>query len=863
MSTDTLDAAWHLHHVEMTIELASERVVTHTVAHFTRMPGGADEVTLDGQGLELLSLAVDGEPHEAAERDLTDRSLRVHLGAGDEHTVTYTVAALPGGPQDSGFTVRPQLLSTNCEPTGFRRITYFLDQPGNRATFDVTLVGDPDRYPVMLSNGDLLGSGTHADGRGWVRFVDPISKPSYLFAVAAGVLSTVTANHTTLTGRNIELRVVAPPAQIDGAAFALRTMTQAMAYDEANGGIEHDLDVLSFVAIPGYPDATEYHGLMFFDSSILVADTRGHVDDDLMVIAANIAHEYGHHVRGNRVTVRTWGQLALKEGLTVLMAQNDFRRHWLGPVGRVLDVLDLRRLQFPEEVTIGAPVVRGEMADPHQLYTRTTYLKGAEIFGMLRTLLGPLRWRAVFDEFVRRFDLGAAGVDDFVALAQELVPDQAADIEGVARWFHLAGRPALRISTEQEADGTLRVRVQRTDSLADEPPVAIPVVFGFHALDGTATTVAVTGQPSGPECTTYLAMVTSRDEAFTATADKPVIVSALRGYSAPVDLATDTSRAHLAALMMGDHDPFTRWWASEALMIEVIDALRAGDDAAADSASAVLIDSLRFVTDHEPDPAMLAQLLAMPDEFMLGDREARIDVDGVAQASATLRRQIGLGIHDGLLQVLARFSRDDPGGTEPSDIAQRMLVEPCLGYLLATGTAESVMAAERQLASPNPTRAVRALGQLAHCDDVSLDAYLAATYERWSGAPKLLDRWLRAQSGSRRADTIARVGALVGSELYERTDRGRVMAIWFPFCTRNRSVFHEPSGAGYRLFVDEVAVLMPLNPGLVIRLVGDLLQFQRFDDSRRELMRAELARMGEMPGMPDFAVGIVRHLLAQ
>ena len=186
----------------------------------------------------------------------------------------------------------------------------------------------------------------------------------------------------------------------------------------------------------------------------------------------------------------------------------------------------------------------------------------------------------------------------------------------------------------------------------------------------------------------------------------------------------------------------------------------------------------------------------MPDEFMLGDREARIDVDGVAQASATLRRQIGLGIHDGLLQVLARFSRDDPGGTEPSDIAQRMLVEPCLGYLLATGTAESVMAAERQLASPNPTRAVRALGQLAHCDDVSLDAYLAATYERWSGAPKLLDRWLRAQSGSRRADTIARVGALVGSELYERTDRGRVMAIWFPFCTRNRSVFHEPSGAG-------------------------------------------------------------------
>ena len=235
----------------------------------------AQSLKLDGEELNLARVLVNGQ---GTSFKLEGNKLVLeNLPEGTEpfQLEIFTTCAPVKNTSLSGLYVSQDSFFTQCEAEGFRRITYFLDQPGNRATFDVTLVGDPDRYPVMLSNGDLLGSGTHADGRGWVRFVDPISKPSYLFAVAAGVLSTVTANHTTLTGRNIELRVVAPPAQIDGAAFALRTMTQAMAYDEANGGIEHDLDVLSFVAIPGYPDATEYHGLMFFDSSILVADTRG------------------------------------------------------------------------------------------------------------------------------------------------------------------------------------------------------------------------------------------------------------------------------------------------------------------------------------------------------------------------------------------------------------------------------------------------------------------------------------------------------------------------------------------------------------------------------------------------------------
>lgn len=860
-AVDDASEAWHLHHVEMTIELDDERVVVDTTAHVSRQAGRtADAITLDGRGLELLSLSAGGESLAPGSVQRADGSLRVPLGPAREHVLTYRCASVPGGPNDAGFTRRPGLLSTNCEPTGFRHITYFLDRPGNRATFDITLVGDAARYPTMLCNGNLVGRGTLADGRSWVRFHDPVAKPSYLFAVVAGVLHSASARHVRPSGRPLELRVAAPPEQMGGAPFALELMEQVVAFDEANGGIEHDLDVLTFVSVPGYPDATEYHGLMFFESAVLMLDTRGHVDDDLLAIVANVAHEYGHHVRGNRVTVRTWGQLALKEGLTVLTAQNDFRRHLLGPAARVLDVVDLRRLQFPEEVTIGAPVVRGEVADPHQLYTRTTYLKGAEVFGMLRTVLGPMGWRDVFGEFVRRHDMGAAGVDDFVAVACERSPQHTADIEGIARWFGLAGRPAITV-TPTAAGGSVVVLVQRTDSLADEPPVAIPVLLGFH--DATGASIAV--EVDGVVAATHLMVVAAREQRLVArVADGGgagvVVVSALRGYSAPVDLQLHLPAASLAALLTGDDDPFTRWWASEELMIRVVDAHRAGRPEEAGEVLAALVAALRHTIGHECDLVLLAQLLAPPDEFMLGDREQQVDIDGVAAGLAHLRRELGTALHDDLLALHASHA-DDPAGVDAAGVGARMLVEPVLGYLLATGSAASVAAAGRELASPNATRAVRALNQLAHCEHLPLDDYLADTRERWAGAPKLLDRWLRAQSGSRRRDTIERVGRLVSSELYDRGDRSRVMAIWFPFCTRNRAVFHDPSGAGYRRFVDEVGVLMPVNPGLVVRLVGDLLQFRRFDHHRQALMRAELARMTEMPGMPEFAVGIVRSLL--
>ena len=352
------------------------------------------------------------------------------------------VAVVPGGPGDKGVAYRPRLISTNCEPEGFRRITWSLDHPSHRPTFDVTLVADPDEFRTLLANGDRVDGGVLEDGRIWARFVDPISKPTYLFAFVAGDLDLVSRPHATVTGRTSSSGSRRCPSRSAARRSRSTCSTRPCPSTRPTAASSTTSTRSPSCALPGYPDATEYHGLMFFDSSLLVVDQRGSIDDDLLLIMANVAHEYGHHVRGNRVTVSSWGQLALKEGLTVLMGQNDVRRHLFGPVGRVLDVLDLRRLQFPEENTIGAPVVRGEVADPEQLYTRTTYLKGAEVFGMLRTLLGDQAVAAGCSpsSCAATTSRRPASTTSSPCCAR-LPPTAAADIDGVARWFGLRGRP--------------------------------------------------------------------------------------------------------------------------------------------------------------------------------------------------------------------------------------------------------------------------------------------------------------------------------------------------------------------------------------------------------------------------------------
>lgn len=852
---------WVVEHMALRIELDPERILVHDEARVVRTGDPLGPLELDGVGLETLAVEVDGQPAGSDQYEISDdgRRLRIELGEAAVHTVAITTASRPERPGRPGITFDGRLFASCCEPEGFRRITWSLDRPAVRSTFDVTLIADPSVAPVLLAAGELIDQGTLSDGRQLARYLDPVAKPTYLFAAAAGHLASRAATHRTITGREIELVVTTPPELIDGADVALATLDEMMRFDEAATAVEHDLDRLTFVAVPGYSDATEYQGLMFFNPSLLVIDPEGWTDDDLMLVLLNVAHEYGHHARGNRVTVTTWQQLPLKEGLTVLTAQNDFRRHVLGPAARILEVHDLRRLQHPEEVFIGAPVLRAPVADPTQLYTRTTYLKGAEIFAMMRQVLGPDRWDSTLRGFLARHDRGAATVADFVALARGEEPDA---IDGIARWFGLTGRPDVEVRIEQSGASSSVIELTRRDSLGDDPAVTIPLRLGFLGDDGSP--VSVTLGPSTPAAE-HLVLLSDRTSRIEVGHPQPFVLAPSRGWSAPIDLEVEVPDEHLAVLARHDADPTTRWWAAEELMIRAVDADRGGESEATDRLIDDLLAPLLRDACAEPDPLLLGQLLAVPDEQALGDRDEIIDVDGVAAGLTTLRRRLGAQLLDPLLDLLERSRSAETGGTTGADIARRSVLEPALALLLAGGSPDAVAAARVELASNVPTRSLRAVTQLLHLDDERLGTTAQELENewraRWGHVPGLVERGIRARSGSRRADTIARVAEIVASPWYDRSDRQRVIAVWLPLATRNRSVFHAPSGEGYRLLVDELALLLGTDAGAALRLVGDLLQFRRFDERRQQLMRSELERLAAAPGLPDFAAGVLAGLL--
>ena len=860
---DDLLGNWSVDHTTLRIELDALRtVVTSTLAVRRNVAAPLDApLVLDGKGLELQFISINDRVLNESDFVKSDVSLELSLDGLRAAEVTCVVVVAAGGPTQQGLTARSNMLSTNCEPEGMRRITYCLDRPSARSTYSVTLVADPASFPVLLSNGDCTGEGTLDDGRHWASFDDPIPKPTYLFALVAGTLEHRSTTHTTNDGRRINLEVWAAPELIGGSAYALELMPEVMAWDEAQGGIAHDLDTLRFVAIPGYPDATEYHGLMFFEPTTLLTDPSGYTDDDLVPIFANVSHEYLHQVRGNRVTVADWHQLALKEGLTVL-GQHDFREECYGASGRIQFVIDLRRLQFPEEITVGAAVLQSDVTDPAQMYTRTTYFKGAEIFRMLRSVVGNAVWREAFVAFIARFDLRSAEVFDFVTELRVAAPHKAENIDGIARWFSLIGRPVVAARIDRNTEGQVTVILERTDVLGDDPAVFIPVDVAFFGTDGAAIEVCELGATHSSHV--HQLLLTARSQRFTFQSESTSIPSLLRGYTAPIDLSTDHTDEQLAVIVRSESDAVARWMASEELMIRGINAIRRGDVTTSAAVVDLLTSSLGAVlTNPAEDPAIVAHLLASPDEYALGDREAMIDVDGVHNGLLNFRRQLAAAMVTQLGEAFERNSNDVADSWLALDIAKRSLTDVCLGLLLDTGNPSEIKRAIRRIDSPNKTAAVRALIQLVHHDGEVVDAALERTRERWNDSPRMLERWMRAQSGSRSSQTIQRLRAIVNSDLYVRTNRSRVMAVWFPFCTRNRSQFHNLSGQGYTVFVDEAAELFQVNPGLVLRLVGDLLQFHRFDDARQTLMRNELVRMQTMPGLPQFAVDRLDQLLAE
>jgi aminopeptidase N len=861
-------------------ELHFDLFETHTLVRSTlrmrRNPAAGTPqapLQLDGAELALRRVAIDG-------RTLADHEYALspaHL----------TIAELPSQfvlecetlikPQENtsleGLYKSRVMFCTQCEAEGFRKITYFLDRPDVMSVYTVTVAAERARYPVLLSNGNLIEQRELADGRHATTWHDPFPKPCYLFALVAGDLACVEDHFTTQSGRDVTLRIYVEAKDLDKCDFAMHSLKAAMRWDEEVYGCEYDLDIFNIVAVDDFNmGAMENKSLNIFNTSAVLARPETTTDAGFQRVEGVVAHEYFHNWSGNRVTCRDWFQLSLKEGFTVFRDAEFSADMGSRTVKRVEDVMLLRTLQFAEDAgPMAHPVRPDSYMEISNFYTLTVYEKGSEVVRMLSNLLGPELFRRGTDLYFARHDGQAVTCDDFVRAMEEV---SGRDLTQFRRWYSQAGTPQLHASGSYDADArtytlTVTQTCPPTPGQPHKEPFHIPLAI---ALLGDAGALRLQLAGAAPDVersdnTELVLDVTGCEQRFVfIDILEPPVPSLLRGFSAPVKLHYPYTRDELMALMRRDSDGFCRWDAGQRLAVAVLDDLqsawRRGEALQVD---ARLIDAYRdLLDDGALDPAMVALMLSLPSEAYLAEVASEIDVEAIHSARLFARRAIATALHDELWRVYRASRIDEPYAPSAAQIARRSLRNVCLGYLMALESDDAVAACVEQFeTADNMTDVMSALTALVNSEQpVARDKALTAFYARWQHEALVVNQWFQVQAASRLPDTLAQVQRLMTHPAFDIRNPNKVRALIGAFANSNAINFHRADGSGYRFLADQVIALNKLNPQIAARLLGPLSKWQKFPAAVRARMIAQLRRIEAEPALsPDVYEVVVKSLV--
>ncbi|MHA7062993.1 aminopeptidase N [Azospirillum argentinense] len=849
--------------VDLFFDLGEEVTTVRAQLGLRRNPAcdgaAALPLTLDGQRLELMSVALNGQPLGDADYTVTPDHLTVH-SVPETFTLETVVrikpqenTALEGLYKSSGN------FCTQCEAEGFRKITYFADRPDVMARYTTTITADKARYPVLLSNGNLMESGDLPDGRHRAVWEDPFPKPCYLFALVAGTLVHQEDRFRTASGRDVTLRIYVEPGNEDKVDHAMRSLIKSMRWDEEVFGLEYDLDIFNIVAVGDFNmGAMENKSLNVFNTKYILAKPETATDQDFLGIEAVVAHEYFHNWTGNRVTCRDWFQLSLKEGLTVFRDQEFSSDMNSRAVKRIADVQRLRTVQFPEDSgAMAHPVRPDSYVEINNFYTPTVYDKGSEVIRMYHTLLGPQGFRKGMDLYFQRHDGQAVTCDDFAAAMSDAT---GVDLTQFKRWYRQAGTPELDVTgAYDEAAKTYRLTVKQTVPPTPGQPVKepmhIPLVMGLLGPDGADLPLRLTGEaePAGTSRTLH---ITEAEQTFTFV-DVPArpVPSLLRGFSAPVKLRADLTDGDLTFLMANDSDAFNRWEAGQTLATRLLLSLVADRQAGRELAlPQSFIDAVGAVLkDADQDPAFAAQALVLPTESYLGTQMEVIDPDAIHAVREFARRRLAEALRPGWLDTHRRNAGNEPFSVDAAAIGRRALKNLCLAYLMALEDEEALgLCLGQYRGAQAMTDVMAALQFLSNSNAPERDEAIASFYERWKGEALVVDKWFGVQATSHRPDALERVTALLAHPAFEIRNPNKVYALIGGFAGGNPVRFHDTSGAGYRFLADQVLRLDPMNPQVAARMVGPFSRLRRYDATRRALMKAELERIVATPGLsPD------------
>ncbi|BES72121.1 aminopeptidase N [Marinobacter nanhaiticus D15-8W] len=855
-------------HVDLRFELFEEGARVYNSMEIRRNPEAepGQPLELDGEGLELEGLTLNGLPLADSDYEVTSGGLRIEK-VSDSFTLGVVTWILPQeNTRLEGLYKSSGMFCTQCEAEGFRWITYFPDRPDVMARFRTQVEADKARYPVLLSNGNDVESGDLEGGRHFVVWEDPFPKPCYLFALVAGDLVEKRDTFTTQSGRDIDLRMYVEPRNAEKCDHAIDSLKRSMRWDEQVYGREYDLDIFMIVAVDDFNmGAMENKGLNIFNSSCVLASPDTATDAAFQRIEAIVAHEYFHNWSGNRVTCRDWFQLSLKEGFTVFR-DSQFSADMGSPtVKRIEDATLLRTAQFAEDSgPMAHPVRPDSYIEISNFYTLTVYEKGAEVVRMLHTLLGAENFRAGSDLYFNRHDGQAVTTDDFVKAMEDA---SGKDLTQFRRWYGQAGTPIVEVSDEYDADAktyTLNVRqyIPPTPGQTEKLPQHIPFSLGLIGEHGEDLPLKLeSGETDAP--TERVLELTEAEHSFVFhdVSEQPV-PSLLRGFSAPVKVRYPWTRDQLLFLMGHDSDGFNRWDAGQRLAVDVIQSLiNQPQELTVDPR---LVTAFRqLLSDSNLDQALVAKMLQLPSEAYLIELSEAADVQGIHKARTRVLNQLALQLRDELLACYRRNREEGPYEPTPEAIARRSVRNTALSWLMHINDEEARLLALQQFGQAgNMTDQSGALRALVNSDfEEDRTKALGDFYDQFSQDPQVVEQWFSIQAGSPRTGTLPAVETLLEHDAFDWKNPNKIRSVIGAFANQNLANFHATDGSGYRFLARHILALDSTNPQIAARLVAPLTRWRNYGDVYREGMKAALEQIHAKPDLSKDVYEVVHKSL--
>lgn len=820
-----------------------------------------EPLVLDGSA-KLLSVKINGA---AADYVLEGETLTIADVPSERFTVEVETEILPAENKSlMGLYASGGNLFTQCEPEGFRKITFYIDRPDVMSKFTTTIVADKKRYPVLLSNGNKIDGGEFSDGRHWVKWEDPFAKPSYLFALVAGDLAVTEDRFTTMSGRNVKIEFYTTEADKPKVGFAVESLKNAMKWDETRFGLEYDLDIFMVVAVGDFNmGAMENKGLNIFNTKFVLADSRTATDTDFEGIESVVGHEYFHNWTGNRVTCRDWFQLSLKEGLTVFRDQEFSGDRASRAVRRIENIRLLRQHQFPEDAGPTAhPVRPASYEEMNNFYTMTVYEKGAEVVRMYHTLLGEEGFQKGVKLYFQRHDGQAVTCDDFRAAMADA---NGINLDQFALWYSQAGTPVL------EAEGrlknnifelTVKQTVPPTPDMADKQPMMIPVKIGL--LNRNGEVVAFDYQ--GKRATEAVLLLTEAEQTFPLEGvTEAVVPSLLRGFSAPVHLNYPYSDDDLLLLLAHDSDAFTRWEAAQTLYRRAVAANLAAlsDGVELPKHEKLLAAVEKVISDDLLDNAFKALLLGVPSEAELWDGAENIDPLRYHQAREALLDTLAAHFLPKWHELNRQAAKQENQSYEysPEAAGWRTLRNVCRAFVLRADPAHIETVAEKygEMAQ-NMTHEWGILSAVNGNESDTRNRLLAQFADKFSDDALVMDKYFALVGSSRRSDTLQQVQTALQHPKFSLENPNKARSLIGSF-SRNVPHFHAEDGSGYRFIADKVIEIDRFNPQVAARLVQAFNLCNKLEPHRKNLVKQELQRIRAQEGLSKDVGEIVGKIL--